>query len=219
MKYLSTVLLAILSISTFAQNSQFELGIQGSPGIAFMRINTHKAKVTNTPMASFSYGLFLQYNLNKTFSLRVDPSFERKGYIYNVTFTNQFGSLDGASKNHENFNYITIPILLRAAVGNKIRYFINAGPYIGFLLSQKTTYTASNDLKFVYNNTNSYKTTDLGITAGIGLSIPIKDKFALSVEARNNIGLINIRKSSNSNDKIFSANLLIGFAYKFGSKK
>ena len=68
------------------------------------------------------------------------------------------------------------------------------------------------------NYTSDYKTIDMGITAGIGLAIPINDKFSLSAEIRNNLGLTNISKSSSVTNKTNSTNLLIGVTYKFGKK-
>jgi hypothetical protein len=223
MKYLSVLLLAIsLSIYSFAQDNKFEIGMQGGPNISSLRFQNQTFAVKNNSLVAFSGGLFFQYNLNKTFSLRADPGFERKGYHYNYNYNYPLPNISN-EKVRESFNYLTIPVLLRASIGNKIRYFINAGPYIGFLLSEKERDTPPNQATLIYNNTNYYTKTDLGITAGIGLAIPIKDKFALSLEIRNNLGLMNINNNTfengSDNIKTNSTNLLIGFAYKFGAKK
>jgi hypothetical protein len=173
-------------------------------------------------MAAFSGGFFFQYNLNKNFSLRMDPSYEQKGYKIKQQLTDSQGNPISKGKIRGNFDYITIPLLLRANIGNKINYFVNAGPYIGFLLSQNNIVQAPlfDGAKVTYTNTSYYKTIDIGITAGIGLAIPIKDKFALSIEIRNNLGLTNINKNTNKDYgiKTNSTNLLVGFAYKFGKK-
>jgi hypothetical protein len=186
-----------------------------------MRFQNQDPSPKNSPMAAFSGGLFFQYNLNKTFALRADPGFERKGYF--ASYTYNIYQNNSTEKDRANFNYLTIPILIRASIGTKIRYFINAGPYIGFLLSEKEKYTPPNSASLIYNYTSYYKTTDIGITAGLGLAIPIKENFALSVEIRNNLGLMNINKNTIENGtgkiKTNSTNLLLGFAYKFGSNK
>jgi hypothetical protein len=220
MKYLSAALLIIcLSISVLAQDSKFELGVQGGPSITSIRYLNGERKAFKSA-AAFSGGFFFQYNLNKTFSLRIDPSYEQKGYKIKNDFTDSQGNVTGEGKVRGNFDYITLPLLLRASVGNKVKYFVNAGPYMGLLLYQNNIVQKPlfEGAKRTFSNTNAYKTTDIGITAGIGLTIPIKDKFALSLEIRNNLGLMNIGKSSTENDKTNSTNLLIGFAYKFGRK-
>jgi hypothetical protein len=89
---------------------------------------------------------------------------------------------------------------------------------MGYLLIEKSYIKGSTPNNIRLTDTNPDKIIDLDLTTGIGIAIPIKGKFAVSVEARNNIGFLNIAKSSTSNDKTFSANLLIGFAYKFGKK-
>jgi len=49
--------------------------------------------------------------------------------------------------------------------------------------------------------------------------VPLKNKFAISFEIRNNLGLINVLKHPDINNeaiKTNSTNLLIGFTYKLG---
>jgi hypothetical protein len=160
-------------------------------------------------------GMFIQYKLSKHFALRIDPGFEQKGYNYTSTYIDQNGVVLGDFKTKYRFNYITVPVLLRASIGNKVKYFINTGPYIGFLLSER--YKSNYDNK-IYNFTKSYQTVDIGITAGIGLSVPLQERISFSVELRNNFGLFNIANYGNSKTslKTFSANVLCGISYAFG---
>lgn len=225
MKCLFSLLLAI-SIHTFAfsQDSKFEIGIQGGQNLVTMR-HTGYTQYSYTLKSAFSAGMSIQYNMNKHFSLRVEPGFEKKGYDtnYDSTFVEN-GNITRIVKGlpiTSNFNYITIPILLRASIGKKVKYFINAGPYLGILISQNIIYN-HNVLDYdkpKYNTINNYKTLDFGISTGIGMYIPMKNIFALSFEIRNNMGLTNISKSSNSTDKTSSIGLLIGLSYRIGAKK
>lgn len=145
----------------------------------------------------------------------MDPGFEQKRYNRTYTFTDQGGNVVGDFKTTSRFNYITVPVLLRASIGNKIHYFLNTGPYIGFLLSSKFKYDDDNS---TINYTKNYHTADIGITAGIGLAVPIKDKFSFSVEFRNNFGLYNISNVQNSSTTLttYSGNLLCGISYAIG---
>jgi hypothetical protein len=219
MKYFLSLLL-VISFSTylFAQDHKFEIGVQSGPSITRIRYLSGATDLFKSK-AAFSMSMFFQYNLSKNFALRIDPGYENKGYYANYTLTDANGAIIREAKEIGNFNYINIPVLFRASMGNKIKYFINVGPYMGVLLSQHSIYDSPYSGKSKDTGTNYYKTLDFGITSGLGLAIPIKENFALSVEARNNIGLINISNSSNSNVKTLSFNLLVGFAYKFGSNK
>ena len=218
MKYISGALLLItVSLSTYAQYNKFELGVQGGPNVSFLRFQKTPG-IKNSPLFAFTGGLFFQYNVTKTFSLRVDPGLERKGYCDQFPFG---PPNDQNEKDRESFNYLTVPVLLRAAVGNKIRYFVNAGPYVAFLLSEKDRETPPNEATLVYTSTSYYQTTDWGVTTGLGLSIPVHEKVSISVEVRNNLGLTNINKNSGEYGtiKTNTTNVLFGLAYKFGSKK
>lgn len=205
-----------MSILSFSQTNTFNIGIQGGPSISTISTKYDKKKFSDRdPSVVFMAGMFVQYNFSKNFALRMDPGFEQKGYNLTYTFTDPSGNILGDYKTTSRFNYITVPILFRASVGNKINYFINAGPYIGFLLSEKFKNDYDNSIT---NNTKYYHTADIGITAGIGLAVPINERFSFSIELRNNFGLYNISKSEDPkiSVKTFSGNLLCGISYTLG---
>lgn len=219
MKNLSTLLTAILlSYSSIAQDSKFELGLQGGPNLTNMRYASDLIQSSMYPQIAGTAGLFLQYNISKTFALRVDPGFERLAdKTDETTLTNQSGNIIGTGKIHYHYDYISIPVLVRASIGNQVKFFLNAGPNLGFLLNQSSI-SDYPTAKSKTNNTDSYQTLNFGITSGIGVALPIKEAFALSFELRNNFGLSNININSNSNFaiKTNATSLLIGFAYKLG---
>lgn len=226
MKKLTLIFLIICTYSSaFAQKEKFEIGIQAGNSIENMKHTgpTQHGYGYSSKLA-FSASLFLQYKLNDHFSLRIEPGYSKKGY--NTSYDSTFYENGYPTRIlidfpiTANFNYLTMPILVRASIGKKIKYFINAGPCIGFLLSQNTIYNYGvvDYEKPKYNTINNYKTLDLGITSGLGMSIPMKNIFSFSLEFRNNIGLMNISNSSNSTDKTLSFCLLAGFSYRIGGK-
>jgi hypothetical protein len=223
MKYLFFFSLNIfLFTHAFSQDYKFEAGIQGGPNLSYFSYKNSFIQNARKPTdIQFSAGLFLQYNLSENFSLRIDPTFDRKGYQYkDVTFTDNSGNMLGTGKLYGHLDYITIPVLFKASVGNKVKYFVNAGPSIGLLLSETFIYDnpyGNGNQKT--HNTNQYKKADAGITAGLGIAIPLGNAVALSFEVRNNVGLTNINKNSNANSAIHAntTSMLVGVAYKFGS--
>ncbi|MDX2430330.1 MAG: outer membrane beta-barrel protein, partial [Bacteroides sp.] len=98
-------------------------------------------------------------------------------------------------------------------------YFINAGPYLGFLINANTQTKNIEGYPDTKNDfTENYKRSDWGISAGLGIAIPIGSKLSLSLEVRNNLGLSQI----NTGDvwqggyvKTNATNLLVGAAYHF----
>jgi hypothetical protein len=226
MKYLFSLLLSVCIYSfSFSQDSKFEIGIQAGNSLVSMR-HTGYSQYPYRFKSAFSAGLFVQYNINKYFSLRVEPGYEKKGYdtSYDSTFIENGNPIKILQEFPitANFNYITIPVLARASIGKKVKYFINAGPYVGFLMSQNIIYNYGvvNYDKYKYNTAHNYKTLDFGITTGLGMYIPMKNIFALSFEIRNNLGLMNISNPTYNSDinKTLAFNLLLGFSYRIGAK-
>ena len=209
----------------FGQQNKLDIGLVGSPSMIFLRGNDY-IKESHKPKVGFSGGLSLQYNYPNTFSLRTDIQFERKGSVVPGAFTDIVGNVVGEDKPiHVNFNYLTVPILLRATFGKKTKCFVNAGTFLGYLIKQTFVYPAGTilpDGSDREDNTKNDKRLDFGATAGLGLSIPIKDKFLIAFEIRDNLGLYNVSAVPIDNDgtiKTNSTNLLISFSYKLGSRQ
>jgi len=113
----------------------------------------------------------------------------------------------GTSFERSNFYYLGIPILLQFNFGKKVGCFINIGPNLNFLLKgEKVPIT---------NNSSELKSTfiaskvDFGLTAGIGLLLPLKENYALTLEARNNLGLKPVYNDQKS--RFYSFEILLGF--------
>jgi hypothetical protein len=87
-------------------------------------------------MKTPAFTLNLLLLLSKVFSLRTGFTYERLDTDYKVT---------GNSYNFHAFiidvlyryDYISIPMLARASFGNKVRFWINGGPYFSYLCNQE----------------------------------------------------------------------------------
>lgn len=206
--------------SIFGQENKIDIGPEGGPSLIFMRGNAIIAS-TNSPTIGFSGGVFLQYNFKKILSLRTSIAYERKGSIVNGQAGYVYGNPIDVGTTHINDDYLTIPLLVRAKFGRKMKYFFNAGPYLGYLLKETFVLRGENTPKTKIDNTSLNKRFDYGLSTGLGFVIPIKDKFAFSIEIRNNLGLFNTSAVSvvnNGTIKTNSTNLLFGFTYKLGRK-
>ena len=131
------------------------------------------------------------------------------------------GTRVGEISTYTKFDYLTFPILVRATFGKKVQYFVNAGPYFGYLIKQTFVTKGDNFPTTTTDNTSFDKRFDTGISTGLGLSIPIKSKFAFSLELRNNLGLYNVTDLPVTNSVIVktnSTNILLGFTYKLGQR-
>jgi hypothetical protein len=204
--------------TTYGQTHQFELGVEGGPSLISLRGNRFIDHF-HEPTIGFTGGLFFQYNLKKIVSLRTNIAFERKGSLLTSKILDNLGNPIGEMNTNMHFDYLTLPILVRATFGKKVQFFINAGPYIGYLIKQHTVSKGDNIPSFTFDNTSQYKRFDTGISTGLGLSVPVKTKFAFTFEARNNLGLLNVshvQVIDNGTIKTNSTNFIFGFTYKLG---
>lgn len=206
--------------------NKIDIGVLGSPSIRFLRGN-EIIKDLHRPTFGFSGGIFFQYNFRKVFSIRTDIAFERKGSVAsgNILMTDNNGNFIESVdwKTFSNFDYLTAPVLLRASLGKKIKYFANVGVFFSYLIKQTFDNRYSNTFpNNIGDNTDLDKRFDTGISAGLGLTVPINTKFSISLEIRNNLGLYNVSKVPVINDgtiKTNSTNLLFGFTYKLGARQ
>lgn len=189
--------------------NKFNIGLEGSPSIIFQRGNAFSGADASI---GFSGGLFFQYNFQKKLSLRTNLNFERKGFRITSLINDINGNPIGQGTDHFNFDYLIIPVLLRTTLGKKAIFFVNAGVYGGYLIKATVTYRDFSQTDF----TQGINPFDLGMTAGLGFAVPIKKKYLLSFELRNNTGLYNIDKPSANYSPVLktnSINLLMGVAF------
>ncbi len=221
-----TLWTAVFTTALFGQQNKFDIGLVGSPSMVFLRGNDI-IKQYHKPTIGFSGGLSFQYNFPKFISIRTDIQFERKGSLATGTiyYTDNTGNVIDSEKwtDYFHFDYLTMPILVRATIGKKIKYFFNAGLFAGYLIKQTDIFGATKYLpKQTTDNTSRDQRFDLGATGGLGLSVPIKDNFLISLEIRDNLGLYNVSKVqviNNGTIKTNSTNFLITLSYKFGTRQ
>lgn len=217
------LLIALLFLATgtiYGQTNRFDVGIEGSPSLIFLRGNDfidtkHEATI------GFSAGFFFQYNFERIISLRANIAFERKGSVLTTQVADIHGNSIGKFTTHSNFNYLTLPVLVRATFGEKVQYFANAGPYLGYLIKQTFVTKGDNIPTITADNTSQDKRFDIGLTTGLGLLFPIKQKITLTFEVRNNLGLYNVSEAPIANGgtiKTNSTNFIFGFTYKLAQR-
>lgn len=219
-KFLLIAVVFFYSVAILNAQNKINIGIEGGPSAIIIRGN-EMVKEYQQFDAGYSAGLSFQYNFKRIISIHTGLAFERKGAVdRDVTFTDNNAMKLFSADIHSYYDYMVLPFLLRASFGKKATIFINAGPYIGYLLQARVVFKDPDAGKTKEDFTNQIKKLDWGATAGLGVSIPIKEKLVASIEIRNNLGLYNISALPVYNDgsiKTFSSNLLVGLAYKLGS--
>jgi len=224
MRNIKSLILGLIILNfgatAYSQTNKFDIGVEGSPSLIYLRGNDI-IKQFHKPTIGFSGGLFFQFNFKKIISLRTNIAYERKGSIMTAQTTDINGNPLGKITTNSNFDYLTLPILVRATFGKKIQFFVNAGPYFGYLIKQTFVSKGDNIPTTTSDNSSLAKRFDTGISTGLGLSVPIKTTFAFSFEVRNNLGLYNVSAvpvANNGTIKTNSTNFLLSFTYKLGQR-
>lgn len=216
----SIVTILFVTSNSFGQAFMWQFGVEGGAGIRSLRFDP-KDSVYKTDVG-FMGGIAGQYNFNPTWSLKLGVAYERKGAKFEESV--DLGTTDVLTtiKGKTNVDYISIPLLVKAqfGTGKKVKFFVNAGPYLGILLANKTKIDAFGSTpEQEVDNKDSTKKTDFGIAGGLGVDFLVGTNMSFTVEARDNFGLTNIndRKATGSPEiKTNSAQLILGFAWKFG---
>jgi hypothetical protein len=213
-----------LTCSLYAQKGIWEAGVEGGPGLSIIYA---KNSIYNHSTLSFGGvgGLFCEYGFAGNFSVKAALQYERKG----TRIANKSVLLPPGGTQQFNLDYLSVPLLVKWSFGGKIRLFVNAGPCVSLLLQQSLWYVPESGNKSkVANETKSYYPIDLAVVLGAGVTIPVGSKLKVSVEVRDNLGLVNIRTSISDfeRDSYFpggevkgytnSTLLLVGVAYRIG---
>jgi len=217
-----------------SQDGKFGLVIEGGPSVSYMYKSTFSKDYYSPVIGGFA-GVMFDYRFKEHWMLETGLAWERKGTLFYGYF-DQGRPYQIRLDEFFYFNYLTIPVLLKAKTGGKVRFVISAGPYFSILLKQtyiNNTAAKRNDNGFTidpstYTASSPY---DFGFTASLGVEAALTKNMNISLDLRDNAGLINTflfpmftgsdgtpyytdRKSYFN-----SAIVCIGFSYFFGKEK
>lgn len=238
-----TALLAFSSIS-FAQDAKvackphaFNLGARGAANASMLYAGENEINNGYSFDASYSVGLTGSYAINNHFAIVAEAGYFRLSTVRDGLQPLLSPSASGTTyfadfRKKEILNYIEVPVMARISTGNKLKAFVNAGPYVGFLTaasirtsgqsllykdvegqlpeetSTKVDFSAAKDV------TSSLATVNFGVAGGLGASYSYKS-HTITVDARYNLGLTNIRSNEavNGRNNLQTMSLGLGYSY------
>ena len=225
-------LLLFLPQLTQAQKAKIVLGIECGMNYSYFlgKLRSGNSTYKRHPHSGGSLGIMIQLNSQKHFSLRTGISFEQISFTSTKSYSDYLLGSTSNSRGTHTFDYITVPILARFTYGEKVNFFFNAGIFVGYLNKQITriegssSYVVGGESHYSTfsestNYTYTYKRINLGLIGGIGIGVPVKKNWHFSLEARENVGVLDIRAESNISKTPTITNhlsLLLGVAYTLG---
>lgn len=210
-----------------AQQGVWSIGIEGGPGISLI-YGSGSVYSHSDPAFSGAVGIFGEYGVVRNFSAKLALHYERIS-----TFTdNHASTLPSGGRLKYNLDYISLPVLVKWNTGGRIRFFVNAGPCLSLLLNESVWYLPDNGSKEkVANETEAFHAVNLAVTAGAGIMFQVWKRILLSLEVRDNLGILNIRSGTSKFEKnnyspppsakgyTNSTLLMAGVCYRFGRNK
>ena len=199
------------------------------------------------------YGIFVDLGVMPHFSLAAELNYSSQGgvreglQIITSTLLPQElplppgMALYAGYRNESILDYIEIPLLGKLTFGKKIRFFVNAGPYIGFLIRARALTRGNSFLYLDKNGTmpivippstqpleiemtadtdikDSLKDTNFGLTGGGGFSIPVGPGTVIG-EGRFQWGLTVIQRDIQQSGKSRTGGFVISIGYSLSLAK
>ena len=130
--------------------------------------------------------------------------------LYSAQGSKSEGIIDGYNVDATlKFNYINIPLMFKYQVADK--FSLEAGPYVGFLVSAKVKAEVSGFGSATEDAKDLFKSTDFGL--GLGMNYEFSD--VIFANARYQAGLTEIGDSEAGGNSVKNSVFQIGLGFRF----
>jgi hypothetical protein len=186
------------------------------------------------------YGLFLEKQVTPLFSLVAEVNFTSQGGLRKglqpITMDLPPGLpvppgtiLYASFRNETILDYIEVPVMARFTFGHRLRFFLNAGPYVGVLVRAKA-FTKGSSLIYLdeagtipvidtpvpfdaeTNVKDSLKSTNIGLAGGGGVRYAL-GPGDLILEAHFQLGLTTLQRDIETSGKSQTGAIVVSLGY------
>ncbi|NHM07086.1 PorT family protein [Flavobacterium sp. CYK-4] len=186
-------------------NAQQKGTVEFGSNIGFNRSAINSSEGSTDAGSGFNIGVSADYYFSRTWSIKTKLIYDQKGWDNGFIEFYSFDPnvIDSSYKTDFNLNYLTIPVMANWHFGRTKNWYLNFGPYAGFLLNAEET-RFSTDVKEGFN------TTDFGVALGVGVKIPVSNKLKIFFEYEENYGFSEVFKEA------YSATRNVRSSFNFG---
>ena len=199
---LSLFLINLILVSK-AQKAKIEYGFQSGINISTVYGNGVFGDY-RSPLTGFHIGGHLKVSKTENWGLKFIISYDNIGWIYkSLTIENSAGTGVMNADISIKLNYLNIPVLAEYSFGKKVKINIDGGGFLGILLNNKIVTDLNPPIPpgeeaSTQTSGDNRKSTNLGLSLGTGIQIPLASKLKLDFNFRDNLGLTNIIKSQSA---------------------
>ncbi|MDR2916206.1 MAG: PorT family protein [Tannerella sp.] len=160
---------------------EFSIGVSG--GTTFSSID-FRPKVTQSMLMGTTFGLTGRMTMGKYVGIQVELNYAQQGWKEKFESDDQAQTEEGTTEELEDLSkykynrrlsYIQLPFYTRVQFGkNNVKGFINAGPQIGYMISESTDENLNGETPGKINEQHSMpveKKFEWGISGGAGIEI------------------------------------------------
>jgi len=202
------LLLSIISYTTLSAQARLdkpEMYLGVSAGVTESMIN-FKPSIDQGYLMGYTGGIVFRYIAEKNVGMQAELNFSQRGWTEKSgLYTKQL-------------NYIELPFMTHIYIGKKSRIFLNFGPKISYLISEKVVKneTLNIDSQHITAIENPF---DYGLCAGLGFLFKIKNNV-YQLDTRANYGLSDVFSNDKRDyfDTSNNMNVSVNLAWLFQSK-
>lgn len=202
-KILLTLLVfsGILSAATAQTTNSSEFGV--SIGLNQSTVQYSGTGQNADYKAGFNIGVSGEYYFSDRWGIKAKVNYDEKGWANGFLVLPDGSEVDGVNYH---LNYFTVPILANWHFGRMRNWYLDFGPYIGFLASANESSNSAN-VKPLFNS------TDVGLALGIGVKIPISNKAKLFFEYEGEGGGTNVFNQSDGTYQNVRSSINVGLIF------
>ncbi|QYJ67987.1 porin family protein [Flavobacterium litorale] len=194
MKKIILSLFALIAFTTTLQaqrGGNVEFSIAG--GVNFSNVNSYFNNADFNTGYNFQGGI--DFYFSEYWSIKAKAIYDSKGWDNDliVIESRDRGRPSGTYLTDFELDYITVPLMANFHFGYDNNWYINFGPYVGFLLDARAT-------AFDTDVMQDFEDTDVGIAFGLGVKIPVNEYFKFFIEFDGQSGFTDIFERNNRPD-------------------
>ena len=203
MRKLFIFVLVTLSTSAIAQSRLIapEIYVGANFGVTESMV-TFNPSVKQGFLQGYNGGLVFRYIAEKNVGMQAELNFSQRGWKESSgLYTRQL-------------NYIELPFMTHIYIGKKNRFFINLGPKISYLISEKTILNQTTNSTELQQITSVQHPFDYGLCGGIGILFNIKGNI-FQLDSRVNYSFSDLYPNSKTDyfDNSHNLNLSVNLAW------
>lgn len=187
---ITTYLFTLYSINA-QDKGDFEFG--GHLGLNLANVSTIYGQEITDARVAFNIGALGEYYFSDRWGVKMKIIYDNKGWADGF-ITNE--DTDVTVITDFKLNYITVPVMANWHFGSRRNWYLNFGPYAGFLINAE-------DSELEIDVKEAFNTNEFGLAYGIGYKFSLNEKSKLFVEYDGQSGLTDIFEE-NGGDSVIS---------------